>query len=63
MRTHGKLGDYSWIIDDKGWTTLYVGDPSEDYTLCDGFVIGDPEEAILSIIAKHYTRPLESRDE
>lgn len=54
MKTHGRLGDYSWIIDDKGWTTLFFGDPSKDDTLCDGFVIGHPEEVILSIIAKHY---------
>jgi len=55
MKTHGKLGEYSWVIDDKGWTTLYVGDPFEDWTLFDGFVNGDPEEAILSSITKHHT--------
>ena len=47
MKTTGKLGKYSWVIDENEWTTLYIGDPNDHNTLFDGLIIGDPEEAIL----------------
>ena len=52
MNTIGKLGKYSWIIDNTGWTTLYVGDPANANTAIDGFVTIDPEEAILRAIIR-----------
>jgi hypothetical protein len=52
MNTQGTLGKYSWIIDNTGWTTLYVGDPSNAITAIDGFVTIDPEEAILRAIIR-----------
>jgi len=58
MKTRGKLGDYSWLIDDKEWTTLFYGPPSDEFTLFDGLLNGDPEEAILSSIVKHYNERL-----
>jgi hypothetical protein len=53
MKT-GKLGKYSWVIDENEWTTLYIGspDPSNSNTIFDGFVTCDPEEAILKSIIK-----------
>jgi hypothetical protein len=60
MKTHGKLGDYSWVIDENEWTTLYIGDPNDHNTLFDGLINGDPEEAILGSIVKHYTRAQKS---
>ena len=48
----GKLGKYSWVIDPSEWTTLYIGDTNDHNTLFDGFVNGDPEEAILNSIIK-----------
>jgi hypothetical protein len=55
MNTQGTLGKYSWIIDNTGWTTLYVGDTSicgDAITAIDGFVTIDPEEAILRAIIR-----------
>lgn len=49
MKTTGKLGKYSWVIE-AGWTTLYIGDPSEEKTIIDEFGTCDPEEAILTAI-------------
>jgi hypothetical protein len=66
MKT-GKLGKYSWVIDENEWTTLYIGDPmrphhmltgwldSNSNTIFDGFVTCDPEEAILKSIIKAET--------
>lgn len=70
MKT-GKLGKYSWVIDENEWTTLYIGspfkgdfeilnapDPSDSNTIFDGFTTCDPEEAILkSIIKAETTKP------
>jgi hypothetical protein len=52
MKTTGKLGKYSWVIDENEWTTLYIGDPNDHNTLFDGLINGDPEEAILNSIIK-----------
>jgi hypothetical protein len=54
MKT-GKLGKYSWVIDENEWTTLYIGDLSNSNTIFDGFVTCDPEEAILKSIIKAET--------
>jgi hypothetical protein len=52
----GKLGKYTWAVDAAGWTTVWVGPKKNNETLCDGFVIkGDPEEAIIKIIAANET--------
>lgn len=56
MKTTGKLGKYSWVIE-AGWTTLYIGDPSEGKTIIDGFVTCDPEEAILKSITNDTAKP------
>jgi hypothetical protein len=50
----GKLGKYSWAVDPKGWTTIWVGPQENDETLYDGFVAScDPEEAILALITSN----------
>jgi hypothetical protein len=51
----GKLGKYTWAVDTAGWTTVWVGPKENDETLCDGFVKGEPEEAIIKIIAANET--------
>ena len=64
----GKLGKYTWAVDAAGWTTVWVGPKENHETLCDGFVKGEPEEAILSVITYDITtfdpeRQFESPDE
>lgn len=44
---------YTWAVDAVGWTTIWVGPKENDETLCDGLVIGEPEEVILSVITSN----------